>query len=80
MLREKLSQWIKQEREKGNTNLTVSTVGVLSDFCYWLESDAEQRRGADADTQTCPSCDGEGTGFEDGESWTCSICYGTGQV
>ena len=26
----------------------------------------------------CPSCDGEGTGFSEGESWTCSVCDGTG--
>lgn len=30
--------------------------------------------------QICPNCDGEGTGFEDGESWTCSLCNGSGQI
>ena len=38
----------------------------------------EQRDAAAASEQKCPDCDGEGTGFSEGESWTCSMCNGTG--
>jgi len=52
--------------------------------CYklvgWLRRVAEQRNGAAETQHTCPSCDGEGTGFDEGESWTCSTCNGSGQV
>lgn len=52
--------------------------------CYhmadWLKRDAQHRDEAVTSKQPCPNCDGEGTGFSEGESWTCSTCDGTGQV
>lgn len=39
---------------------------------------AEQRDAPVHAEQKCPACDGEGTGFSEGESWTCSVCDGTG--
>lgn len=81
MLRAKRSEWIEKEREKGNARLTVSTVGVLSDFCYWLESDAEQRDGADLAQQTCPTWHATGFLPRGGEvDYTCRYCDGVGQV
>ena len=43
----------------------------------WLEAQAETQLTPRA-LDECPSCDGEGTGFSEGESWTCSVCDGTG--
>lgn len=61
--------------------LTVSTVGVLSDFSYSLESDAEQRDGADLAQQTCSMWHATGFLPRDGEvGYRCRYCDGVGQV
>ena len=43
-----------------------------------FELEEQVRRLAQRALDECPSCDGEGTGFSEGESWTCSVCDGTG--
>ena len=59
MLHEYVSKWIELEREKGNDRLDVSTVGILYDFAYWLESAAEQLRAPAEPEQNLPYCSRE---------------------
>ena len=80
MLHEYVSKWIELEREKGNDRLDVSTVGILYDFAYWLESAAELLRVPAEPEQPCPRCEGAGQCADYIGKRVCSLCGGTGRA
>ena len=65
----------KYVAEVGRAPHALTRVWVLG-FCDWLARNESGLTPRALDE--CPSCDGEGTGFSEGESWTCSVCDGTG--
>lgn len=74
-----LAQAILHDEFGGSHAGTAKTelVHVAAVAVQWLEC-MERRQLTPRALDVCPSCDGEGTGFSEGESWTCSACHGTG--
>ena len=64
---------LKQWAETGTQLIRNVKLFEMSGNPQWVESRPTPRA-----LDECPSCDGEGTGFSEGESWTCSVCDGTG--
>ena len=62
--------------EKARVAILVEERNELLRKVFELEE--QVRRLTQRALDECPSCDGEGTGFSEGESWTCSVCDGSG--